>query len=125
MAIRIYQGAVYDCYLSETAANEIGFSEADEDLPESICGEESNEIISRIIMYCDGECLEIPFELNQEGHVFWAIKTARPQSLRAYFWHEGKDMIITHFIKKDTPQLTPQNKTKMHQIRDDYNRNGY
>lgn len=83
MAELIYKGLVYGCVLSDEAVEQIGFD--GENLPERICGEDSEELWVRIIRYCDGEKLIEPFELNHEGDPFWAVKTARPESLRAYF----------------------------------------
>ena len=122
MAELIYKGSVYGCVLSDEAVEQIGFD--GENLPERICGEDSEELWVRIIRYCDGEKLIEPFELNHEGDPFWAVKTARPESLRAYFWHDGNNMVISHFIKKTTPKLTSEDHLKMRLIMDSYNRNG-
>ncbi|WNU97819.1 hypothetical protein RSJ68_03575 [Neisseria sp. DTU_2020_1000833_1_SI_GRL_NUU_006] len=122
MAELIYKGLVYGCVLSDEAVEQIGFD--GENLPERICGEDSEELWVRIIRYCDGEKLIEPFELNCEGLPFWAVKTARPESLRAYFWHDGNIMVISHFIKKNTQKLTREDHHKMRLIMDSYNRNG-
>ena len=122
MAELIYKGLVYGCVLSDEAVEQIGFD--GENLPERICGEDSEELWVRIIRYCDGEKLIEPFELNCEGLPFWAVKTARPESLRAYFWHDGDYMVISHFIKKTTPKLTSEDREKMRLIKYFYNRNG-
>lgn len=122
MAELIYKGSVYGCVLSDEAIEQIGFD--GENLPERICGEDLEELWVRIIRYCDGVLLKEPFELNCEGPPFWAVKTARPESLRAYFWHDGNNMIISHFIKKTTQKLTREDHLKMRLIMDSYNRNG-
>ncbi len=123
MAVLLYKGSRFDCVLSDNATAQIGYD--GENLPETICGEDCMELLVRIVRYCDGEPLKEPFELNHEGHIFWAIKTARPESLRAYFWHDGdKIMVISHFIKKKTQKLTAEDYSKMRRIMDLYNRNG-
>lgn len=124
----IYKGLRYSCVLSDKAMKQIGFNRNDIDFPKKICGEDSKELLARIVRYCDGIPLNEPLELNNEGPYFWAIKTARPESLRAYFFHDedynGENMVITHFIKKTTQKLTLEDKTKMKLIRDEYIRNG-
>ena len=122
MAELIYKGLVFDCVLSDEADEQIGFD--GENLTERICGEDSEELWVRIIRYCDGGKLIEPFELNHEGTPFWAVKTAQPESLRAYFWHDGDYMVISHFIKKTTQKLTREDYLKMRLIMDSYNRNG-
>lgn len=124
MPLLIYQGSVFRCILSDFAAEQAGLSENSADLPETVCGEDAAELFARIVMFCDGEHLDIPLELNHEGSCFWAVKTARPQSLRAYFWEDGSDMVISHFIKKQSPKLLPEDNTKMRMIKDSYERNG-
>ncbi len=122
--ILIYQGSVFRCILSADAATQLGINADTQDWPDTVCGEDSEEILTRIIMYCDGEHLDVPIELNHEGSCFWAIKTARPQSLRAYFWQDDKDMVISHFIKKQTPKLLPEDQSRMRRIKDYYDRHG-
>ena len=50
----IYKGLRYSCVLSDKAMNEIGFNRNDIDFPKKICGEDSKELLARIVLYCDG-----------------------------------------------------------------------
>lgn len=89
MAELIYKGSVYGCVLSDEAIEQIGFD--GENLPERICGEDSEELWVRIIRYCDGVLLKEPFELNCEGPPFLGSQnrpTRKPAGLFLARWKQ-------------------------------------
>lgn len=128
MPILLYQGERFDCILSNYAAEQLGMDSEEDDFPEQLFGYETDELLDRIVRYCDDPSdLVFELEYNSEGVPWFAIKTQRPSSLRAYFRHFESDetqMVITHFIRKTNPKLLPQDKQLMREIYDDYSKNG-
>jgi hypothetical protein len=128
MPIKLYSGERYNCILSDEAAKQAGLESEDDDFPEQLFGFDTDELLSRIVGYCDDPSdLDSELEYNSEGTPWFAIKTQRPSSLRAYFRHfesDERQMVITHFIRKLHPKLLPRDKKKMREIYDKYARNG-
>lgn len=128
MAILLYEGTQYDCILSDYAAEQVGMSSEDDDFPDTLFGHDTDELINRITRYCDNPGdLVFEIEYNCEGQPWFAIKTQRPSSFRAYFRHfeaDTKQVVITHFIKKEQQKLKNSDKQLMYEIYDEYARNG-
>ena len=128
MPILLYEGERFDCILSDYAAEQLGMAGEEDDFPDSLFGYDTDELIDRIVRYCnDPSSLLFELEFNAEGHPWFAIKTQRPSSLRAYFRHfesDERQMVITHFIRKTNPKLLPSDKKRMKEIYDEYSKNG-
>ena len=128
MPILLYEGERFDCILSDYAAKQLGMDGEEDDFPDSLFGFDTDELIARIVRYCnDPSDLKFELEFNSEGYPWFAIKTQRPGSLRAYFRHfesDERQMVITHFHRKTTPKLLPSDKKLMKEIYDDYSKNG-
>lgn len=128
MAILLYDGERFDCILSNHAADQVGMSSEDDDFPETLFGYDTTELLQRIARYCDNPGdLVFEIEYNCEGYPWFAIKTQRPSSLRAYFRHfdaNERQMVITHFAKKEQQKLKDSDKQQMYESYDEYARNG-
>lgn len=128
MPILLYKGDRFNCILSDYAAEQVSMASEEDDFPDFLFGFETDELLYRIVCYCnDPSNLVFELEWNAEGHPYFAIKTQQPSSLRAYFRHfecDDRQMVITHFIRKTTPKLLPEDKKRMREIYDDYSKNG-
>ncbi|MGN7054717.1 hypothetical protein [Neisseria sp. P0003.S004] len=128
MAILLYEGERFDCILSDHAAEQVSMSSEDDDFPETLFGHDTDELIQRIVRYCDNPGdLVFEIEYNCEGYPWFAIKTQRPSSFRAYFRHfdaNERQMVITHFAKKEQQKLKDSDKQQMYESYDEYARNG-
>lgn len=113
--------------MSDYAAKQVGMSDENDDFPEQLFGRDTDELLDRIVRYCDDPSELEEFEINSEGEPWFAIKTQRPNSLRAYFRHfeaDERQMVITHFIRKVHPKLQDGDKMLMREIYDRYSREG-
>lgn len=67
-------------------------------------------LMTRIKKYADIGRLVIPEQFNMEGDGFFAFKVFQ---IRAYAWRDGKNIIISHFIKKKSQKLSDVDFEKM------------
>lgn len=81
------------------------------------------QLLARIGRFADTGKLRFPDQLNNEGDGFYAIKATC--GLRAYFWYASSErwvVVISHYQFKDYEKLKPQDKKRMKQNREIWER---